>query len=635
MEELQSTNEELETAKEELQSSNEELITLNEQAQNRNAELAQLTDDLTNVLGGVNIPILMLGGDRRIRRFTPTAEKLLHLLPSDVGRPIRDIRLGLAIPDLDDLISAVLDGGRELEREARAEDGRVYSVRMRPYRTRERKIDGVLVALVDIHELQQSRDDLRKEGSILSNILDAAKDLLVVVLDREGRIVRFNRVCQEFTGYSLQEVKGRRSWDFLEAPEEIASIKTAFAELLGGGSRKWQSHWLTKDGRRRLIDWSNSVALGDEGAVEYAILAGIDITERQEAEEHARESQATVEALLETAAQAILAVNSQGQVVLANAAAEVMFGYSRKEMLDQAVENLIPKGRLFLGSAHPPMGAGLDLAGLRKDGTEFPVEISLSHVETAQGTLAVAFITDITERKQGEDALRKSEAAARVSQEQLRALTTRLLEAQEEERRRVSRELHDDLNQRLALLAVEVGEMEGEIPDSASALREQLQSVESRLNALSDDVRRTAYQLHPSVLEHLGLADALESYCTDFAKQEAVKVRFRRHNVPKAIPEGAALCLYRVTQECLRNVAKHSGAAKASVTLAAREAALVLTVSDTGRGFDAASVKGKGGLGLVSIEERVMAAGGTLTIQTRPGDGTRIQVRIPLPGGFG
>jgi two-component system, chemotaxis family, CheB/CheR fusion protein len=632
-EELRSASEEAVSSMEELQSANEELTALNEQAQSQNAELARISDDLANVLAGVNIPILMLGGDRRIRRFTPAAEKLLHLAPSDVGRPIRDFRLGLAIPELDDLISVVLNDGRELERDARADDSRWYSIRLRPYWTSEQKVDGVLVALVDIHELKESQEAARREERFVSAILDAAsRALLVVVLDREGRIVHFNKACQETTSYSLEEAKGKRPWDFLLAPEDAREAKAGLEQLLAGMPNESETHWLTKYGRRRLITWWNNIIFGDDRQAQYVIGTGIDVTER-------RQSEATVRALLETAAQAILAVDTTGRIVLANATSQTMFGYRRDELLDQPIANLIPQrfreqhahhqGGFFSQPRNRPMGLGLNLYGLRKDGTEFPVEVSLSHVESPQGTLAVAFVSDITERKQTEEALRKSEAAARASQDQLRALTARLLEAQEEERRRVSRELHDDLNQRLAMLAVEVGEIQANMPDSAGESRARLQTVENRINALSDDARRTAYQLHPSVLEHLGLVEALESYCADFSKQEAVKVAFKQRYVPKGIPPAIALCLYRVTQECLRNVAKHAGIGRASVVLTGTGEGLALTISDAGRGFDLDSKKGRG-LGLVSIGERVMAAGGSLTIKTRPGDGTRVLVRMPL-----
>jgi signal transduction histidine kinase len=157
--------------------------------------------------------------------------------------------------------------------------------------------------------------------------------------------------------------------------------------------------------------------------------------------------------------------------------------------------------------------------------------------------------------------------------------------------------------------------------------------MEMRLKGLSNDVRRTAYQLHPSILEHLGLVDALETYCSDFSAQEGIKVDFRVRKVPGPIPKAVALCLYRVSQEALRNIAKHSGAAGACVTLAGKGDRIMLTVEDQGRGFDPSVIEGKRGLGLISMKERVTAAGGFLTIEARPGAGTRVQVQIPLAGG--
>ncbi len=411
-EELQSTNEELETAKEELQSSNEELITLNEQGLIRNAELAQLSDDLTNVLSGIDIPILMLDGGRRIRRFTPTAEKLLHLLLSDIGRPLDDIRLGLDLPDLSDLISAAIDRGRVSQREVSAQDGKWYSIRILPYRTAQDRIDGALIALVNIHELKQVQAALRKEGDFVSAVLELAKDLLVVALDREGRIVRFNRSCQELTGYSLDEVKGKPLWDFLLAPEETPAVKALFSELFSGRQVQSESYLVTKGGRRVLISWSASAIVGDVGDVEYIISAGINITERQRAEERFRLA-------VESAPNAMVMAGEDGRIVMVNAQTERLFGYGRGELLGKPVETLVPEpqrasrpGLRRHFTAQPqvgPTGAGRDLRARRKDGTTFPVEIGLNPIETAKGTLVLSSIVDISERKRAEETLRESE----------------------------------------------------------------------------------------------------------------------------------------------------------------------------------------------------------------------------------
>ena len=178
-EELQSTNEELETAKEELQSSNEELITVNEQLQRRNHELSQANDDLTNLLSSTNIPVVMVGGDLRIRRFTPPARKVLNLLPADVGRPITDIRPAILVPDLDPVLTKVIDTVQPFEHEVRDREGHWFLLRIYPYRTGDHRIDGAVVLLLDIDQRKRAEELLRDAGR--------RKDVFLATLSHELR----------------------------------------------------------------------------------------------------------------------------------------------------------------------------------------------------------------------------------------------------------------------------------------------------------------------------------------------------------------------------------------------------------------------------------------------------------------
>ncbi len=218
------------------------------------------------------------------------------------------------------------------------------------------------------------------------------------------------------------------------------------------------------------------------------------------------------------------------------------------------------------------------------------------------------------------------------SRAQLRALAARLFTLQEDERRRLSSELHDDLNQRLAMLAVQVDTLQQQAPPTAQPVRHGLVSLQEQLGVLSDDIRHLAYQLHPSILEHLGLAVAVKSCCAEFSQREGIPVSFETENMPDSLPQEVALCLYRVVQEALRNLARHSRAAQGSVRLAATGAELELIIADDGVGFDSVAALARGGLGLVSMEERVRVAGGTLLMDSHPGKGTRIHVRVPLAG---
>jgi two-component system CheB/CheR fusion protein len=512
-EELQSTNEELETTQEELQSSNEELITINEQLQNRNQELSQLGDDWSNLLSGLNIPVVMLGKDRRIRRFTTPAEKPLNLLPADLGRPIGNIRPNLRIPDLDDLITGVIDNATPQELEIQDREGRWYSMRLRPYRTADNRIDGVLMILIDIHALKVTQHALREQSSFSAAVMESS-GALVMVTDAESRVVAFNRACQIVSGYKLREMVGKLMWESGLIPKDGIEGERAIYQRLAAGHAPIQheGYWVRRNGARRLISWNSA-------------------------------------ALPHTARQA----------------------------------------RHFVR-----IGA------------------------------------DITQNREMENALQTSEMALRQSQTHLQALAAGLLSAQEEERARVARELHDDISQQLAAVNLKAESALRKDPDTQGDLRSEMTQLSRQLRAILRDVERTAYQLHPSSLDHLGLSVALKSYCAEFGKQNGVATRFSERNLPRPIPPPLALTIYRVVQEALRNVVKHSGTRRARVSLIGKDGILLLTVKDFGRGFNA-SASHKRGLGLISMEERVRQAGGSFTVKAKPGEGARIDVRIPVP----
>src|SRR2546427_5784443 len=177
-EELQSTNEELETAKEELQSTNEELTTVNEELQNRNLELTQVNDDITTLLVSANLPIIMLGNDLRIRRFTPHAEKMFNLIATDVGRSIIDINLNPKTPDIGSLITDVIDSVTPKEIEVKDNNGRWYSIWIRPYRTTDNKIDGAVIAFVDIDRIKQAEERLKAHTEQLEEVVEERTRML-------------------------------------------------------------------------------------------------------------------------------------------------------------------------------------------------------------------------------------------------------------------------------------------------------------------------------------------------------------------------------------------------------------------------------------------------------------------------
>lgn len=208
-------------------------------------------------------------------------------------------------------------------------------------------------------------------------------------------------------------------------------------------------------------------------------------------------------------------------------------------------------------------------------------------------------------------------------------LAGRILTAQEDERKRIARELHDDISQRLAASAIEAGKAE-QSAATEPAMRSAFGDLRNRLIALSDDVHRLSRQLHPSILDDLGLKDALRAECDRVASRGGIAVRFGCGSLPDSLPKQAALCVYRVAQEALNNAVKHSGSTRIELTVSADLEFLDLEVRDFGCGFEPGAVRSRAGLGLASMEERVRLAGGEIAIDSAAGQGTRLQARVPL-----
>jgi len=344
-------------------------------------------------------------------------------------------------------------------------------------------------------------------------------------------------------------------------------------------------------------------------------------------------------ALIENAMDIVTVLEAGGTIRYVSPAVERVLGYKPEERAGKRVDEFVhpddlPAIKKALAEAPQARrhSATMEYRYRHKDGSWRVIEAAarnLLHDPAVNGIIVNS--RDVTERRRADEALRQNEAALRDSQAQLRALTARLLTTQEEERSRIARELHDDLNQRLAFLAVEAEQLERRLSESPDVIRVRLGMLKRRAVKMSEDVRRMAHQLHPTVLDDLGLEPALRSYCSEFSRMARIPVRFSCHSLPGSLPPEVALCLYRVAQEGLRNIATHSRASRAVVTVTGAVDAIRLSIADSGVGFSPDMVKGKGGLGITSTEERVRLVNGSILIESAPGKGTRITVHIPLP----
>jgi signal transduction histidine kinase len=237
--------------------------------------------------------------------------------------------------------------------------------------------------------------------------------------------------------------------------------------------------------------------------------------------------------------------------------------------------------------------------------------------------------TNAIERKRADAELRAKETSLYRAHDDLRQLAAKLLSAQEEERRRIAREMHDDWTQRLAILGIDVAKLVNH-PDTSENVRQPLRAMQDELISLSEDVHALSRQLHPSILDDLGLTEALRSECACFSRREGISVSYLSQGEVKGVPKEVALCIYRVAQEALRNVAKHAAVNEARVQLNRDADRLVLRVEDNGIGFEVESMRSQPGIGLSSMSERVRLINAKLALRSAPGEGTVVEVTVPV-----
>jgi two-component system CheB/CheR fusion protein len=290
-EELQSISEEMETSKEELQSSNEELATLNEELENRNQELIRANDDLHNLLGAVQIAIVILSPDQRIRRFNAAAQEMLNLIPADAGRPLSDLKLPLEVGDLKSLVDEVMNHLAVKEVQVRNRQGRWYSLRLKPYRTLDQRFDGVVLALVDIDDLKRSIEDVKEARNFAQDIVETLREPLLV-LDGNLRVILANRAYYQFFKSIPQETENHLIYEMGNRQWDLPALRNLLEEVLPQ-DRVFQDFSVDADfpliGRRTML--LNARRLSREGRPDLILLALEDITDRCKMEEELKDSE--------------------------------------------------------------------------------------------------------------------------------------------------------------------------------------------------------------------------------------------------------------------------------------------------------------------------------------------------------
>ena len=489
-------------------------------------------------------------------------------------------------------------------------------------------------------------------------LIDTLKDYALVTFDTENRIMRWNVGAERLLGFAESEVLGRPGAIFF-TPEDQAKgeVEREFRTAASEGRAQDERWHQRKD---HTVFWGSGMmyALRDQNRQLRGYLKIFrDDTEHRKIEAELKEREEQLRLVVENVRDyALFQLNANGRVSVWNPGATRIFGYQKDEIVGQPMHRLLTIEDAESGYIEDELQRSLRAGGLeetrwmvRKDGTLVFARWITNPMLDDSGQLRgfVKVLQDETERKlqreereraQAEQrALLESEVASRTealehTKEELRRLAASLLTAQEQERRRIARELHDDLSQRLARAEISLGDITlqltaaGDIAAAHAGVRE----LRDEIGRLSADVRDLSHRLHPSVLDDLGLAAALRSLVQQFELKWPHPVVLSVTDVPDEIAIEVSYAFYRIAQEALRNIQKYAPTADVTVSLSVFSGELYLKIKDNGPGFDPDRSATGRGLGLVSMQERALLANARLAVDSQSGGGTRIEVRAPL-----
>jgi PAS domain S-box-containing protein len=481
-----------------------------------------------------------------------------------------------------------------------------------------------MVLAVLVEEREAAADELgESEGKFRSVFRDAGMGMAIV--SPEGRFLTSNQAFSRFIGYTGEELLGK-TVQSVTHPEDWPMFSQRLSQALADGAsfQGVEKRCLHKDGKVLSGECSASLIRDIHGKPLYFVAEVLDITDRKRAEQTLRESEQRFRRVADSAPVLIWMSGTEKLCTFFNQGWLNFTGRTlEQEMGNGWASGVHPEDferclAIYSGAFDARREFEMEYRLRRFDGKyRWIVDYGVPRFESdATFCGYIGTCVDITERK----------AAA----ESLEVLSGRLITAQEEERGRIARELHDDFSQRLALLGIGLSRLWKKRPESEEDERTVVRELWNRTQEISSDVHRLSHQLHSSKLEHVGLGPALMGLCEEISEKYGIQVEFTDPGVSSQIPKDVALCLFRVAQEALSNVAKHSGAKQAQVELCNANNEIHLQIADAGLGFDVVLGNADVGIGLVGMRERLRLVGGRLSVQSTPMRGTEILAEVPL-----
>ena len=489
----------------------------------------------------------------------------------------------------------------------------------------------------EIEERKRAEAELKRTKEYLENVIDNSVDAIGIV-DRHGRFILWNRRAEEIYGYLFHELAGKTAFDLYVDPQELKKMLTKLRRE--GVVREYEIDMKKKDGNIVPMDISISLLKDDQGATIGSVCVARDLSERKKAETALKKAQEElslyskdlerqvkqrtreISGILRYTPAVVYIKDKGGRYRLVNSRFEELFRIRNEEIRGKSDYDIFPRevADQFRASDLQVLSEGrprqVEEPIPQEDGVHTYLMVKFPIYDdqgVANGLCGIA--TDITELKKAQD--------------QLRRLSGSIMARQEKERTAIARELHDELGQVLTALrmdAVWLAEhLKGKEPKAADRSLKMRELIDKTI----DEVRGLATRLRPGVLDHLGLIDALEWYASEFRRRTGIACIFKPFNVQR-VDDIVATAAYRIAQEALTNVARHSFATQVQITLKEEKGILTLAVVDNGRGFNIRKIEESECLGLAGMRERAGLIGGTLEIQSKPQKGTQVYFKLPL-----
>ncbi len=500
---------------------------------------------------------------------------------------------------------------------------------------------GVVAAFRDITESKMLAEALRESEKRYHILFDQSPDGILLI-DQTGKVIEFNEAAHRQLGYSREEF-AKLSISDIDPFANTEEIRSRIKGILNDGKAEFDVTHRTKHGKLRDFHISTKAIVLSGIPFVHAIWR--DITERKQVEEKLTRSEEKFRTLFESATDAILIMDLEGNFIDINTTAYERLGYTKEEMMSMHLTELLSTE--FADRAHERIEhltkhghAKFESAYITKNGTFMPVEVNTRTIDFETGKAIFSIIRDITERKKAEDMLRRSHdelelrvlertSELKTSREQLRSLAAHLQSVREEERITIAREIHDELGQMLLALSMELRWFRDKYGDHQE-IGYKVESILHTLNATIKSVKRICTELRPSILDDFGIVDAMQWHASEFQKRSGIECKVDAGQDDVELDKEQRTALFRIFQEALTNVLKHAKATSVTARLTLENDSVILEIMDNGKGITDAELLKPQSFGLMGMRERVYPWGGNIEITGDKVRGTTLKVTIPL-----